>query len=94
VPSPQTIDVIDDFALLRFNLRALHQRGVFVRVSTLQDSFDNLVSGALTKFVVPTAEAKPALTDLELMTINATYVFGNEESAARTATLRHKLRRT
>jgi hypothetical protein len=93
-PLPETVDVIDDFELLRFNRRALHQRGVFVRVATIQDSFENLVFPALTRFIVPTTNAKAALIDLELMTINATYVFGNEESAARTAALRHTLRRT
>lgn len=92
-PTAETVDLVDDFELLRFNLRALHQRGVFMRVSTIKETFVNLISGALTKFVVPTADTKTALVDLELMTINATYLFGNEESAATTAALRHTLRR-
>ena len=93
VPSADTIDFVDDFELLKFNKRALHQRGVFLRISTIKDSVINILDDALLKIVIPSTEAKFALVDLELMTANATYLFCGEEGAARTATMRVDLKR-
>jgi len=78
------LEIIDDYSLLRFNQRAIRQRGVFVRVGT-GASLEDLVGEALTKILIPAHEFRAALDELDEMTINATYLFPDFEGAGRTA---------
>lgn len=93
MPITDSIDLIDDPALIQFNRRALHQRGVFMRVGTCSQTVEQLLDAALVKFEIRTTEAPALLVHLEDMTINSTYLFSDAESAARTAAIRVSLRR-
>lgn len=84
----EDISLIDDIELLRFNPRALKQRSVFMRVSTIRQAIETLLAGSLIKFEIPWSEADVALADLDEMTLNSTYLFSDPEAAARTAALR------
>jgi hypothetical protein len=79
------IDLIDDQELLRFNMRALQQRGVFVRVSTIRRPVEDLLGDSLTKIEIPAAERKLALADLDEMGINSTNLMYDLNGAASTA---------
>ena len=87
------VEIIDDYSLLRFNERAIRQRGIFVRLGTGKP-LEQLVSGALTKVLIPARQYQAALTELDEMTINATYLFPDMEGAARTARFRATSRRS
>lgn len=84
--------VVDDSSLLRFNQRAVRQRGIFIRVGK-SISLDESIGDALTKIVIPATEYRRALAELDAMTINATYLFADMEAAARTAHFRAASRR-
>src|SRR5262249_31968339 len=86
------VAIIDEHLLLRFNQRAIRQRGVFVRLAT-GAALEELVGNALTKFLIPGREGRAALEELDEMTINATYLFPDMEGAARTAHFRVGSRR-
>jgi hypothetical protein len=86
------VETIDDYSLLRFNQRAVRQRGVFLRLAT-GVGLEELLSDALTKLVIPGRAARAALAELDEMTINATYLFADMEGAARTAHFRVGARR-
>lgn len=81
------VDVIRDPDLIRFNRRALRQRGVFLKVGTLTP-VEKLLDEALTKFVLPASSRQLALADLDAMRINAVELFRDLDAAARTATYR------
>lgn len=83
-----SLNVIDDPALLRFNQRALQQHGVFLRVSMLRRSLEDQLDHALTKFVLPSSDRQVALADLDEMTINDTNLFCDLDGAARTVVAR------
>jgi FRG domain len=86
------VETIDDYSLLRFNRRAVRQRGVFLRLAT-GVGLEELLSDALTKLVIPGRAFRAALAELDEMTINATYLFADMEGAARTAHFRVDARR-
>lgn len=79
------LEIIDDPELLRFNKRAIQQRGQFLRASTIRAPVVDLLDAALTKFEWPADDAKVALADLDEMGVNATTLFGDLDGAARTA---------
>lgn len=84
-------DLILDPELIRFNPRALRQRGVFMRPPTADPdltAFDD----ALTKIVIRRDVAPVALLELDAMTINAANLFADLDGAARTAFDRIMLR--
>ncbi len=87
------IDLIDDMDLIRFNRRALHQRGVFMRVMTIEQTVGEMLDPALVKFEITRDQAGMAIAQLDEMTINRTYLFSEPEAAAHTATTRVMLRR-
>jgi FRG domain-containing protein len=87
LPEQTPVEFIDDVELVRFNKRALQQRGVFIRVPTILKSVEQLLDGSLTKFEIPAIQRSQALAELSEMTIDSTHLFGDLESAARTATL-------
>jgi hypothetical protein len=80
-------DIVDDPALLRFNPRANRQRGIFIRSSSIVPPIETTLRPALIKFVMPASmnQKRQALTELDLMTINATTLFGDLDGAARTS---------
>lgn len=79
------LDIIDDKELVRFNRRAIQQRGQFVRVATVREPLEKLLDHALVKFVVPANDQAVALADLDEMGVNSTSLFGDLDGAARTA---------
>lgn len=82
------IEFIDDIELIRFNRRALHQRGIFIRHLTADKPFESLVGDALFRIVMPSSVAIEALADLDEMTINQSFLFADAEGAAQTAVSR------
>jgi hypothetical protein len=87
-PEDSRFSFVEDLDLIRFNRRALHQRGVFLRVHTAQRSLPELLGDALTKIVLPVTGRALALDHLDQMTINATYLYADLDGAARTARCR------
>lgn len=82
------VEWIDNPELVRVNPRAQHQRGVFVRRSTIHDTLEALLQPALTAFRLPATEKKSALRDLDQMLLNDTSLMYDLDAAARTATWR------
>jgi len=87
ITPPPSVDFIDDYSLLRFNQRALRQRGLFLRLAS-KTPLESLVDDALTKIEIPAKQSRLALAELDEMAINATYLFADMEGAAKTATVR------
>jgi len=84
-------ELLQDRSLLRYNARAIQQRGVFLRVPTAQSGVETLLGPALWKFTIHAVNSTHALTDLDEMTINHTYLFADVDAAARTARIRNIL---
>lgn len=82
--------LIDDMALVGGNVRAIQQRGVFLRLPTGTVGEAALASG-LAKYTIPFTERKIALSDLDEMLITARALFRDRDAAARTATIRESL---
>ncbi|MEX2215109.1 MAG: FRG domain-containing protein [Phycisphaeraceae bacterium] len=80
-----SLEVIDNVDLVRFNLRAVDQRAVFLRVIDSSQPLVRLLSSRLVRYDVPAAEARTALTDLDAMNVNARAMFRNLDGAARLA---------
>lgn len=85
VPRPGDVELIVDQILLRENRRALRQRGLFTRISTVIEPLEELLAGALTKLVIPASSKALALADLDEMGMNAATLFADLDGAARTA---------
>lgn len=86
--SDSDFEIIDDIELFRFNRRAWQQRGIFLRISTMERTAEEILDVGLHKFCIPTSERDYALADLEEMTINHTYLFQDPDGASRTASMR------
>jgi len=82
------LELIDETELIRQNPRALRQRGVFLRVATIRRSVEDLLHHSLTKLLLPASEQDLALKNLDTMRISAVELFGDLDSAARTAAYR------
>ncbi len=85
------LSLIRDHDLLRFNRRALQQRGVFTRIATVRQPLEDLLGNALTKFVIPAKERELALAELDEMLINASSLYNDLDSVARTIARRMNL---
>lgn len=83
-PDIPQVEFVDEPELVQFNQRALQQRGVFLRRSQARRRLEDVLGGALTKFRLPAEEKPAALADLDQMMVNATTLFYDLESAART----------
>jgi hypothetical protein len=90
MPEDDEVELIDDLELIRWNRRALQQRGLFTRIDTIQRPVESLLEAALTKIILPTSSRIAALTDLDEMAINAATLFSDLDGAARTARFRLK----
>lgn len=82
------LEIIDDAERLRFNRRALQQRGVFLRVSTISRSLEDLLGNALFRFVLPASARANALADLDQMLLNPTNLMYDLDGAAKTSVAR------
>ncbi len=89
-PIGSGIDLVDEMGLLRFNRRALRQRGLFTRVLTVRRSVETIMSDALTRILLPSAIKETVLADLDEMGINAAMLFSDLDGAARTVVYRLK----
>lgn len=78
------IDVIDEVELLRFNRRALMQRGVFLRVNQAEPPLVKCLGQALVAYQLPVRDRALALADLDEMGINATRLFEDVAGACMT----------
>jgi hypothetical protein len=83
--------LIDDMSLVGDNVRAIHQRGVFLRLP-IGIKGEKALSAGLRKFTIPHSERTVALNDLDAMTITAKALFQDRDAAARTALIRETLR--
>jgi hypothetical protein len=88
LPDNPLIEFIEDREQLRFNVRALEQRGVFMRINTRAATPEELLGDALTKFEILSSEFRTALGDLEAMNITTRNLFRDFAGAARTALTR------
>jgi len=84
------IEIIDDSSKIRLNRRALQQRGVFLRVSTIAKPLPKILGNALCRFDLPASERDEVLADLDQMLLNPTNLMYDLEGAAKTALLRVK----
>lgn len=82
--------LIDDMSLVGDNVRAIQQRGVFLRLPVGASADDALAAG-LVKYTIPHAERRIALSDLDEMMITARALFRDRDGAARTALIRESL---
>ena len=82
--------LIDDMSLVGDNVRAIQQRGVFLRLP-VGVSPDDALSAGLVKYTIPHAERTIALSDLDEMLITARALFRDRDGAARTASIRESL---
>jgi len=82
------IEMIDNPKSLHRNARAIHQRGVFLRQSTITQPLESIVDKALTKFILPATEKNLALGDLDQMLLNETHLMYDPDGAAKTASRR------
>lgn len=81
----QDVDLIRDSESLRFNRRALRQRGLFTRIRTVRQPTEQLLGDALTKIVLPASLRTGALADLDAMAINSAGLYADLDGAALTA---------
>lgn len=82
------IDRVNDREDLRFNPRALRQRGQFTRIRTIARPLEEILGGALTRIKIPSTSRSIALTSLVAMTINAARLYGDLDGVAKTITER------
>ncbi len=78
------IEIIDEPELLRFNRRALMQRGVFLRVNQAEPPLTKCLGQALVVYQLPVRDRALALADLDEMGINATRLFEDVAGACMT----------
>lgn len=82
--------IINDMSLLHDNVRAIQQRGVFLRLPVGVVAEDALATG-LWKYTIPHSERILALSDLDEMLITAKSLFRDRDAAARTVIIRESL---
>lgn len=82
------IDLIDESELLRFNLRAQRQRGLFTRTNTMVRPMSDYLDQALTKIEIRSSISFEALAEFDEMGLNATTLFADLDGAARSTLLR------
>jgi hypothetical protein len=87
-PLGNEIELLDDPELIRFNRRALQQRGLFMKIDTIRLPVEELLGDALTKVIVPATLRTMVMASLDEMSINAASLFADLDGAARTARYR------
>jgi hypothetical protein len=84
------IELINDREELRFNPRALRQRGQFTRIRTIRQPLEAILGGALTKITIDASGKGDALASLDEMGINAAGLYSDLDGVAKTVTYRHR----
>jgi FRG domain len=84
------LEIIDDAERLRFNRRALQQRGAFLRISTISKPLTTLLGTALARYILPASDRDEVLADLDQMLLNPTNLMYDLEGAAKKAAFRVK----
>ena len=82
------IQFFDEPEHIRYNPRALRQKGRFLWKLTSVHGLEQLLGSSLTKINVPAVLREEALADLDAMGINAGSLFADLDHAARTAVFR------
>jgi hypothetical protein len=82
------LEFIDDLNLIRFNRRALQQRGAFLRVRSVSRPLEALLAPGLIQIILPASLRRNVLEELARMTIDATDLFQDLDGAARTCNAR------
>jgi hypothetical protein len=82
--------LINDMSLLYDNVRAIQQRGVFLRLP-VGVTGEQALSAGLWKYTIPHSERILALSDLDEMLITAKALFRDRDAAARTSIIRESL---
>jgi hypothetical protein len=83
-------EIVEDRMLVQFNRRALKQQSVFLRVNTVRQPLQELLGKALVRIDLDFSDRDHALSDLDLMNINSTTLFGDFDGVARTVIARMK----
>lgn len=76
------IEIVEDEDAIRFNPRAIEQRGLFMRVVRNDESLESLLGKHLLRFDIPVSERKTALAALDEQCINARSLFRDLDGAA------------
>jgi hypothetical protein len=84
----EEVDLLEDREQLWYNRRALEQAGVFMRINTVSKSVEGLLGDALTKYEIPSEDAKAVMRHQEAMNITASTLFRDYDGAARAAIVR------
>lgn len=87
IDTPQ-ITLLADDEWVRFNTRAIEQRGVFIRVNDTTRPLEEVLEAALFRFDLPRSDLREVLSDLDEMGINARTMFRDLDGAARSAACR------
>lgn len=83
-----TVTLLDDRVRVRFNRRAMQQRGVFLRIDSGSTPLETQLSDALTKIEIDCADRAVALTDLDNMGINSATMYADLDGVAKTVMAR------
>lgn len=81
----KTVDLVTDLELLRFNRRALRQKGAFLRVNSVATSLEEMLAPAIRVFEIDASERHLAKSELDTMGINGTMLMAVIGGAAMTA---------
>ena len=82
------IELVNDRQELRFNPRALRQRGQFTRVCTIRRSLEEIFAASLTKVTVMASARFDAMANLDEMGLNAASLYNDLDGVAKTVTYR------
>ncbi len=82
------VDIIDELDYIRFNRRAVKQRGVFLRVNVSDPPVESLLGAALSKCEVMLEDADRAHAEIDEMGLYPTSLLNDLPAAALAATMR------
>jgi len=69
------IEVLDTNRVVRYNLRAVEQRGCAMRIISMESSLESRFESLCVRLDIPWSERKTALVDLDEMAINRRSLF-------------------
>jgi hypothetical protein len=79
------IEIIEDEQMIRFNPRAIEQRGLFLQIKKATPPLEVLVDSSLIRYEIPVSERKIVLSDLDEMLINTRSLFRDLDGVAKLA---------
>jgi len=83
--NPLDFELINDLEKIEGNPRALKQKGVFLRVTSVRAPIEVLLGESLFRFDIPIGCKDEALAELDEMMVNGTYLYYDLNGAADTA---------